>query len=70
MRMVKLTALNGEEMFVAPEHVTYVALGANHTRIYFSGRKDDFVCAQESPQTVVNLLETGYKNRKPSRTCL
>ena len=70
MRMVKLTTWTDEEIFINPNRVAHVGTGKEYTRIYYSGLEDDYVCVQEPPQTVVNLLETGYKNRKPSRTCL
>ena len=64
MRLVRLTGIGGEELYVNPNRVAAVIKEKNSTMIAFSANEDDYIRVRELPQIVVNLLETGYKDRQ------
>ena len=67
MRMVKLTTIHGDDIYVNPEKVAVVSKGRgehgeNATNIHFSALEGDYARVKELPQIVVNLLQTGEEN--------
>ena len=67
MKMVKLTTIHGDDIYVNPEKVAAVSRGRgehgeNVTNIHFSALENDYVLVKELPEIVVNLLAGGEKS--------